>query len=279
MKKIFCDQGWWPAAEICVPDASAETAARHLAETDFQTWRAGWDQEGNTVINLLSATVAQHIQQSQARPEVEAFHKLWYEVCGLTWMATRWLGVRVCKNPLDLWVMQDLITDLRPTLIVETGTWYGGSALFYATIASLLGTKTEIVSVDIEPMPRQFTHPACTFLTGSSLDPALVAQITEKAQATEGHVLVVLDSDHSPEHVARELEVYAPLVTQGSYCIVEDTNAGGRPIEHTAAPRGGPYAAVQTFLQTELGKAFLQDPLCEHYLITMHPGGWLRRVG
>lgn len=230
------------------------------------------------MIDLLSMEVARHIQANQAKPEVDAFHKLWYDVAGLTWMATRWMGVRVCKSPLDLFVMQDIIHDLRPTLIVETGTWFGGSALYYATLLSLLNVKGEVVSVDVEPMPREFVHPACTFLTGSSTDPKIVSQIAEKANATDGHVLVVLDSDHSPEHVAAELAVYAPLVTKGSYLIVEDTNTGGRPIEHLAAPRGGPYPAVAAFLQTDLGKGFRQDVLCEHYLITMHPGGWLRRI-
>jgi cephalosporin hydroxylase len=226
------------------------------------------------VIEVLRQSVAAQIAHLQAQPEVDAFHRLWYEHAGLTWGATRWLGVPMMKNPLDLWVQQDLIVDLKPGLIIETGTWYGGSALFFANVCDLLG-HGQVVSVDVRPPPGRFEHPRITLLTGSSVDPEIVARVQGMVPPDQP-VLVILDSDHSPEHVAAELEAYAPLVTPGSYLIVEDTNCGGRPVENEAwAPRGGPYVAVEAFLEDH--PEFVQDPLCEHYLLTCHPGGWLRR--
>lgn len=216
------------------------------------------------------------IRLAQSDPVVSAFHKLVYDAAPLTLNGCRWMGVPLCKNPLDLWVTQELLWCLKPGLIVETGSWFGGSALFYAQLCDLIG-RGEVISIDVEPPPTKWNHPRITWITGSSVDPAIVAQVRARAEATEGHVLVNLDSDHSPEHVAAELEAYAPLVTPRSYCIVEDTDCGGRPVMNERfAPRGGPYVAVQAFLETH--PDWEADKLCEHYLVTHHPDGWLQRL-
>jgi cephalosporin hydroxylase len=89
-----------------------------------------------------------------------------------------------------------------------------------------------------------------------------------------GPVLVMLDSAHDAPHVRAEMEVYAPFVTHGSYLIVEDTNVNGHPAHPEHGP--GPFEAVQDFLATH--DEFTPDPFCEKYLLTMHPGGWLRRA-
>jgi len=225
-------------------------------------------------MEVIAQNVGAQIRALQARPEVAQFHRLFYEQSGLTIGATRWLGVPLMKSPLDLFVQQDLIVDLKPGLIIETGTWQGGSALFFASVCEQLG-RGEIVTVDVNRLAEPPAHQRLTYLTGSSVDPKIVDQVKAMVPADQP-VLVILDSDHSPEHVAAELEAYAPLVTPGSYLIVEDTNCGGRPVENEQwAPRGGPYVAVEAFLASH--QEFVQDPLCEHYLLTMHPGGWLRR--
>jgi cephalosporin hydroxylase len=225
-------------------------------------------------MEVIAHNVGRQIRALQDRPEVQQFHRLFYEHSGLTIGATRWLGVPLMKNPLDLWVQQDLLVDLKPGLIIETGTWHGGSALFFASICDIFG-HGKVVSIDVRRPPGIFEHPRITLLTGSSVDPKIVDQVKAMVPADQP-VLVILDSDHSPEHVIAELEAYAPLVTPGSYLIVEDTNCGGRPVENEQwAPRGGPYVAVNAFLEDH--PEFVQDPLCEHYLLTMHPGGWLRR--
>ena len=205
---------------------------------------------------------------------VDGFHRLYYEAgeAGGTWKDTRFLGVPTWKSPLDLWIYQELVWELRPGLIVETGTAHGGSALYLATLCETIGSG-EVVSVDIGHWLDRPAHPRLTYLTASSTDPGVVAQVAERA-AGAGAVLVVLDSDHRRDHVLAELRAYAPLVTPGSYLVVEDTNINGHPVYEAFGP--GPMEAVEEFLATN--KEFESDRTRERFLFTMHPKGYLKRV-
>jgi cephalosporin hydroxylase len=210
---------------------------------------------------------------------IERFNQLYYAEgrAGGTWHRTEWLGVTTWKCPLDLWVYQELLHRLRPDLIIETGTAYGGSALYLAGVCEALG-KGQVVSVDIDPQPGLPSHRRAEFVRGSSTDPGIVAGLAARAAAAET-VLVILDADHSAKHVRAELDAYGPLVTPGSYLIVEDTNVNGHPAYPEHGP--GPYEAVEAFL-AELGPdspiGFERDPDCEKFHLTFNPGGWLRRV-
>ena len=135
------------------------------------------------------------------------------------WTEATWVGAQALKNPLDLWVYQEIVVATRPELIVETGTYRGGSAFFLASICDLLGVG-EIVSIDIEPVRDDYpAHPRITYLGGrSSTDPDVLATIRERAEGRR--TLVVLDSDHSQAHVEAELAEYASLVPVGGYVIV-----------------------------------------------------------
>ena len=187
------------------------------------------------------------------------------------WTEATWLGAQALKNPLDLWVYQEIMVETRPELIVETGTYRGGSAFFLASICDLLG-EGEIVSIDIEPVRDDYpTHPRITYLGGrSSTDPAVVAEVRGRAEGKR--TLVVLDSDHSQAHVEAELGAYADLVPVGGYLIVEDSNIG--QIRQDLLP--GPLEAIDTFLSGT--KAFEIDRDREKFLITFNPSGYLRRV-
>jgi cephalosporin hydroxylase len=214
---------------------------------------------------------AVRLQQKAERPTIDAFHRLSYH--GFTWSMTTWMGVPCLKHPCDLFSLHDVLTQVKPALIVETGTAYGGSALFMAHVLDAIGGPGSIVSIDLEPFPKVPQHPRITYRQGSSLDPEIVAYVQGRAQRAES-VLVLLDSDHHADHVAAELATYAPLVTPGSYAIVEDTNVNGHPVLPEFGP--GPGEAVAAFLANH--PEFEADPLRERYLVTMHPGGWLRRV-
>lgn len=227
------------------------------------------------MIGEIVGNIAARIRAIQADPVVDGFHRLWYAHDGLTWKGTRWLGVPIAQNPLDLMTLQEIVWDLRPALIVETGTWHGGEALFLGCLCSLID-RGAVISIDVGQGEKTFDHPRVTFLTGSSVDPAIVATVRARAEAADGPVLVILDADHDPAQVAAELEAYAPLVTVGSYCIVQDTNTGGRPVESLAAPHGGPWVAVERWLAAH--PEWESDVLCEHQIFTCHPGGWLKRV-
>jgi cephalosporin hydroxylase len=179
---------------------------------------------------------------------------------------TYWLGVQTLKGPLDLWVYQEILHRTRPDLIVETGTWSGGSALYLATICDLLGGG-EVVSIDVAERERP-EHPRITYLTGSSVDPEIIETVRGRAA---GRTMVLLDSDHSEDHVLAELRAYADLVTPGCYLIVEDTAAD--QLSERFGP--GPHAAVEEFLASD--ERFERDPDCEKFFFTFQPGGWLRR--
>jgi cephalosporin hydroxylase len=187
------------------------------------------------------------------------------------WTETTWLGAQALKNPLDLWVYQEIIFEQRPELIVETGTYRGGSAFYLASICDLVGAG-EVVSIDVEPLREDYpAHPRITYLGGrSSTDPDVVAQVRGRAQGKR--VLVVLDSDHSQAHVEAELAVYAPLVQVGGYVIVEDSNIG--QIRKDLLP--GPLQAIEALLAGT--DEFEIDRAREKFLITQNPSGYLRRV-
>lgn len=190
-------------------------------------------------------TVRRQAARLLSRPVVTAFHSLYYGQGLQTWLNTWWLGHRVFKNPLDLWVYQEILHELKPDLIVETGTAEGGSALYLASICDLIGSG-HVVTVDIEKRAGRPVHERIRYLFGSSTDPEIVKLLADEA-STASTVLVILDSDHSAGHVSAELEVYAPLVTPGSYLIVEDTNINGHPVSKSFGP--GPMEAVETFLK------------------------------
>lgn len=187
------------------------------------------------------------------------------------WTKATWLGAQALKNPLDLWVYQEIMFETRPELVVETGTYRGGSALFLASICDLVGLG-EVVSIDIEPVRSDYpSHPRISYLGGrSSTDPGVAAEVFTRAAGRR--VLVVLDSDHSQAHVEDELRTYAPLVPVGGYVIVEDSNIG--QIRKDLLP--GPLEAIQTFLART--DEFEVDREREKFLITFNPSGYLRRV-
>jgi cephalosporin hydroxylase len=189
------------------------------------------------------------------------------------WTEATWLGAQALKNPLDLWVYQEIVFETRPSLIVETGTYRGGSALYLATVCDLVGAG-EVVSIDIEAVREDYPrHPRVTYLGGrSSVDAEVVADVVERAARAGGSTLVVLDSDHSQSHVEAELAAYAPLVPVGGYVIVEDSNIGR--IRKDLLP--GPLEAIETFLAST--DEFEIDRSREKFLITFNPSGYLRRV-
>ncbi len=203
------------------------------------------------------------------RAAVDRAHDVLYE--SDAWTQARWLGAQALKNPLDLWVYQEIVVDTQPELIVETGTYRGGSALYLASICDLVG-RGEVVSIDVEPVRDDYpVHPRITYLGGrSSTDPAVVDEVRERAAGRP--LLLILDSDHSQRHVEDELAAYASIVPLGCYVIVEDSNIGR--IRKDLMP--GPLEAIETFLATT--DEFEIDRSREKFLITFNPSGYLKRV-
>ena len=204
---------------------------------------------------------------------VKLFHQL------PVWQNVWFQDVRILKNPLDLWMVQQIIWETRPDFIIETGTWKGAAALYYAYTlrgAELWGSR--VLTVDIQnsvdtAAKHDLWKEYVRFFLGSSTDPKIFAQIEKLVKGKK--VLVTLDSDHSTPHVLKEMKMYGELVSPGSYLIVEDTHLDGAETLGLSNP--GPMAAVQEFLQQGGSQRFERDYAREAFVITYQPGGWLRR--
>ena len=220
----------------------------------------------------LRASVLCTLTTPETRRVVDDFHRLYYSMPG-TWGLTHYRGLNVMKSPMDLWAMQDVLWTLKPSLVIETGTAFGGSALFYGDCLERNGRGT-VLTIDLD-VP-QVTHPRVCFLGGSSLNPKVIACVAGVVQESTGPVVEVLDSDHGTAHVAAELAAYADFVTVGSVLVVEDTNICGHPVERDWMGGTGPKEAVDAFLAQR--PDFVREPILERSLLTFHPGGWLTRV-
>lgn len=203
-----------------------------------------------------------------------------------------WQGRPIIQYPQDLIVLQEIIWEVKPDLIIETGVAHGGSAVFFASLLELNaqcggpeGAEVWCVEIDLRAHNREalVAHPMFPRLRifdGSSVDSKIASMIVEKAVKSE-RVMVILDSNHTHEHVLGELNLYAPLVSVGSYCVVFDTvieDLDG--VEFVDRPWGkgnNPKTAVAEFLKTN--SDFVVDySIDEKLLISAAPGGYLKRV-
>jgi len=197
-----------------------------------------------------------------------------------------WLGRPIIQYPQDIIAMQEIIWRVKPDLIIETGIAHGGSLIFYASMLELLGSKGHVVGIDIDIRKHNRVeiekHPMfkrITMIESSSTNEKIAEEVQQMARGKK--VLVCLDSNHTHEHVLRELELYAPLVSVGSYCVVFDTIIENMP-KGTYSDRpwdvgNNPKTAVQAYLKEH--SEFIADEEIENkLLITVAPGGYLRRV-
>ncbi len=203
---------------------------------------------------------------------VTDFQRLWY-YSGQTWGNLTWMGVAIQKYPTDLLIYQEILFELQPSLVIECGTFAGGSALYLAQLFDLIAQRSRsagrVVTIDVERQEKYPEHPRITYVTGSSVDPEVVTSMHALAEGQQ--VLVILDSSHVKDHVLAELNAYHDLAT---YLIVEDTNINGHPVRPDFGP--GPYEAVEEFLPSH--PEFERDRIRERMLLTANPGGYLRRI-
>ena len=198
----------------------------------------------------------------------------------------RWLGLPIIQTPDDILAMQEIIWETRPQVIVETGFARGGSAVFYSSILSLIGAGS-VVSVDIDIREHNRAaveqHPCgerVSFVEGSSTAPETLEQV--QALIPDGaRVMVVLDSNHTHEHVLGELRLYGPLVTEGQFLVISDTVIEDIPPQAHRPRDWGPGNSPRTAVQQYLGETdrFEVDAwINSKLLITSSRGGYLRCV-
>ena len=198
-----------------------------------------------------------------------------------------WMGRPIIQYPQDMIAMQEIIWELKPDLIIETGIAHGGSLIYYASLLELIG-KGEVLGIDIdirEHNRREIeAHPMfkrIKMLQGSSIDEQLVQQVKEHAKDKQT-VLVSLDSNHTHEHVLRELQLYAPFVTPGSYIVVFDTIVQDLPEGYFKEKRpwgigNNPKTAVWEFLKNN-DQFTIDTAIDNKLLISVAPEGYLKRV-
>lgn len=199
-----------------------------------------------------------------------------------------WLGRPIIKYPQDIQIMQELIWKVKPDLIIETGIAHGGSIIFSSSMMELLGNGGKVIAVDIDIRKHNReeieSHPMMkniTMLEGSSIDEKIVQQIRDYAKNFK-NIMVVLDSNHTQDHVLRELELYTPLVSVNSYILLPDTFVEFFPKGYVKDRPwdvgNNPFTAMEAFLKTT--SDFIKDEsLTDKLLITEAlGGGYLKRI-
>jgi len=198
-----------------------------------------------------------------------------------------WMGRPIIQFPQDMVAMQEIVWRIKPDLIIETGIAHGGSLIYYASLLELIGKDGRVCGIDADIREHNRTeiekHPLAkriTMIEGSSIEASVVQQVRELAKEKD-NVLVVLDSDHTHEHVRKELELYSPLVTRESYLVVCDTVIENMP--HDLFPDrpwgkgNNPKTAVWEFLQKN-DRFVIDKDLESKLLITVSPDGYLRCI-
>lgn len=192
-----------------------------------------------------------------------------------------WMGVPIRKTPLDLWIYAEIIQRVKPGVIVELGTAHGGSALFFWHMMNLVnGSKSHfgyplVITIDENECPDAIGGLASRIvhIQSKTQDPECAKTVEGLLVDGKRPVMLSHDAGHLTHEVLADLELYGPLVTPGSYLVVEDTNIEGKPLGHEGVM--GPGKAVEQFLAAH--PEFEVDEACERFGLTFNPGGWLKR--
>lgn len=198
-----------------------------------------------------------------------------------------WLGVPIIQMPADVMATQEAIWNTKPDIIIETGVARGGSVIFMASLLQVIG-KGQVIGIDSdirahnrETIENHPLAPRIVLIEGSSTAPETLREVS--ARIPDGaSVMVVLDSDHSRDHVLAELRAYAPLVTEGQYLVVADTLLGRGDASHAPTkrtqvlyPGNEPLAALNAFL-AETDRFEIDEVLNGKLVLSSSPGGYLR---
>jgi cephalosporin hydroxylase len=198
------------------------------------------------------------------------------------------MGRPIIAYPQDMIAMQEIIWEVQPDLIIETGIAHGGSIIYYASLLELIGKNGRVLGIDIDIRAHNRAliegHPMykrIDMIEGSSIDPHIAEQVYSIAK-NYNKILVCLDSNHTHDHVLEELKLYTPIVSLNSYCVVFDTIVeflpenympDGRPWN----PGNNPMTAVKEFISTT--DNFIKDDNIDNkLLISVSPSGYLKKV-
>jgi cephalosporin hydroxylase len=253
------------------------------------------------VIDTTARTLTR--QEGGSETTMGLFTREAFEILSLEWVRVgwslqyyhnfTWFGLPILQLPEDLLRLQEVIYAVRPAVIVETGVFHGGSLLFHASLLEGMGLgQARVIGIDreISPQTREAIgrHPLqqhISLIEGDSTDPQVVAQVVDLA-GSRAPVLVILDSDHSRNHVAAELECYAPLVTPGSYIVATDgimKDIADVPRARPEWKTDNPFAAANDFAARHPEFLHQQPPWLTHNgplteNVTYWPGAWFKKL-
>lgn len=198
-----------------------------------------------------------------------------------------WLGLPIIQYPQDIIALQEIIWKTKPDVIIETGVARGGSAIFYASMMHLLNKNGKVICIDIDirdhnrkSIEEHSFYSYINLIEGSSIDQKIIDQV--KSIVKEGdRVMVVLDSNHTHDHVLKELELYGPFVTKDCYCVVLDTIVEDLP-NHLFNDRpwgvgNNPKTAIRDFMNAN--KRFeVDESISNKLVLSSAPSGYLKCI-
>ncbi len=198
-----------------------------------------------------------------------------------------WLGLPIIQFPQDMVAIQEIIWQTKPDVIIETGVARGGSLMLSASILHLLNKDGKVIGVDIDIRPHNRemieSHPLAfriNLIQGSSIEPSTFEQVKSLIKAGD-KVMVILDSNHTHEHVLDELKLYAPLVTKGCYLVVMDTAIEDMPVDYfpdrSWGPGNSPKTAVHEFIR-QTDRFEIDESIHNKLLITVAHDGYLKCI-
>jgi len=185
-----------------------------------------------------------------------------------------WMGTPVLKNPLDAWIYQEIIHEVKPDIIIEIGSKFGGGTKYLANLLDIID-KGMVISIDIDRSEYNLSHKRVEELTGNSSDPIIISRVASLCRGKTA--LVIQDGGHSRKQALEDLENYSQFVSINSYFIMED---GIVDLFHDGDGLGfqedGPLTAVEEFLSRN--SHFEIDHSRERYILTYNPNSFLRRI-
>ncbi len=235
-------------------------------------WEAGWAAVGGRKESI--------IRDAGYEPRLRATlgeYLNWYFTDKGFLHSIDWMGIPTRKLVTDVWVYQEILWETKPDLVIEIGSFYGGSTLFLAQMLDLMGGG-EVLSIDVSHDYFKAEHPRIRKITADCSAPAVLEQV--RALAAGKKVMVIHDGDHTAAAVERDLRLYAGFVTPGMYLIIEDGVVDLLNPKYSkvgsAYPDGGPLEGTRR-VSEELKRDFELDMRRERFVLTTNPNGYWKR--
>ncbi|RVP20771.1 CmcI family methyltransferase [Sinorhizobium meliloti] len=207
---------------------------------------------------------------------VTEFHRWYYDA--ELWNKTYFLGVRTLKCVFDLWQYQEILTELRPDLVVETGCYLGGATLFFSTILEMVNPNGQVITVETNPDridPSVRARSNIEIIAGSSTDPTIASLLRTRRAACSGLAFFIFDARPRKDHVLSEMINFREVIQPSDYLVVEDSNVNGHPVLPEWGP--GPMEAIREYEKLYPADYVHDEQREQKFGVTFAPYGFMRR--